>query len=639
MVEKKQMGVVEQMAWECVFAYRTHTPLIFLDTQDVELITRVVLACDKREDFVTLKTAQSDSDALAPYYRYLHGQNTPPRLDRCVNFSVGPEKLMTFPEDKDGNPIPHPQLFVLHLDKRAGEVIQLLRSFVLAYIYSLPHSYVKNSCVLLYGDLNVLSEDLKCRTAVVEEPYPKLWEIDGMLRTKLELEKERYSGDVEDFLKSKDFGSTVTAMTGLRYLQVERVIQTLLLPGEEGRPMLFSPGLPAGVIRREKEKILRQNGGVLELVDQTEPVMKPCGMKNFSKWVERNCRRLENPREYVAERGVLPLKGTLMCGVPGCGKSEAARWLSSKLGLPLVKMNMDQLMGGLVGQSEQNLRTALSIAEAMAPCVVWVDELDKVIMSANSASRQDPTSSRMLSRLLQWLQSNKHGCFVFATANDIGLLPQELLRKGRFDTLWSVFLPTQSQCMKIFADHMRKANEDRRKAVENAGREKPKPLFCETGETDNCFSDTVLAELVGYFSKEKKFLTGADIASIVSEGLTRLEARHFQDEIKADTWKKEIKKVAKEIITDVSRQDSLNKTAANYIRLMRYSFLPASDELLFVPKRYKVKEQEDGFSAGYYGAIDDGAGPYDQELFDTLNAVINRHATRYEQLLSDKTFS
>lgn len=640
MTNDKQQGVVEQMAQACAFAYRAHTPLIFLDTQDMELILRVILACGKREekDFLPLKTEGSVSDALAPFYHYLKDDEV--RLDRCVNLAFTAEKLKTFPKDEKGNPIPIPHLFLLHLDRTCVEETGLLRGFVREYIHALPSSVVRNSCVLLYGDMDVLDEDLKCRTEVVEEPYPKAWELEKMLRRELE-QQQLLREDVARFVESRDFAATVTALTGLRFLQAERVIHTLLLPEEDGLPLLFFPERRVEVVRREKEKILRQSGGVLELVDVGQQSVEPCGMENFTAWIDRSLDRLKDPRAYAERRGAPSLKGTLMCGVPGCGKSEAARWLGSKMELPLVKLNMDRLMAGLVGQSEQNLRTALSIAEAMAPCIVWVDELDKVIMSANSASRQDPTSSRMLSRLLQWMQSNRHGCFIFATANNISLLPPELLRRGRFDTLWSVFLPTQRQCVKIFEDHMKLAERLRCEEARNAGHCVQRTLFSREGEK-NCFSKKTMNEILGYFIERKKFLTGADIAGIVSDALTRLEDQSFAGEIDADMWKTAVEKVAQELNTDVTGPDSLNKMAANYIRLMRYSILPASEQLLFDPAYYCVDtdDTQDGrLTAAYTGPVPGEESPYDQALFHALNTVINRNAADYERLLVSRTFS
>jgi len=377
---------------------------------------------------------------------------------------------------------------------------------------------------------------------------------------------------------------------------------------------------------------------VLELVEVGADVVEPCGMERFTAWISRSLDRLKDPHAYAERRGAPSLKGTLMCGVPGCGKSEAARWLGGKMGLPLVKLNMDRLMAGLVGQSEQNLRTALSIAEAMAPCIVWVDELDKVIVSANSASRQDPTSSRMLSRLLQWMQSNRHGCFIYATANDISLLPPELLRRGRFDTLWSVFLPTQRQCARIFEDHMKMAERLRREEARNAGHPVRETLFSRDGDK-SCFSAGTMNEILGYFVAQEKFLTGADIASIVAETLARLDDSSFNGEISADDWKGKVEEVARQLNTDVTGPDSLNKMAANYIRLMRYSILPASGQLLFDPEKYRVDTQDGKLTATYTGPGPGEAAPYDQALFQALNTVINRHAAEYERLLVGRTFS
>jgi len=148
-------------------------------------------------------------------------------------------------------------------------------------------------------------------------------------------------------------------------------------------------------------------------------------------------------------------KGILLLGVQGCGKSLAARALSGQLGIPLIRLDFGSLFNKYVGESEKNIREALRSAEVMSPCVLWIDELEK---SITSGSDDTGASSRILSYLLNWMQENKSGTFVVATANDITALPPELIRKGRLDEIYFVDLPNISVRIDILKAVLSKRN-------------------------------------------------------------------------------------------------------------------------------------------------------------------------------------
>ena len=640
-------GVVEQMAEHCVDAYRSgNTPLIFIDTHELELVIQVVLAADRSKNFVSLKEKSTHSAALAPFYHYLDPDAK--NLENVENLSFGTEKLTHFPKNAKGKPYQLPHLFIVHVEKQSAMIktgndcVKTLRNYVQRYIHNKfkPYSVIRSSCVLLYGDIDMLDDDLKCVTEIVTEPYPGRLEIASMLRESLNSSSQLHEQDIERFQQSEDFDHIVANMTGLKYMQVQRLINAFLLPGKNQLPQLFDPRKRSMLILQEKGKILLLHNNMLELIPPKESMIRPIGMERFDKWITLNKDRLIHPREYAEARGVQPLKGILLCGVPGCGKSQAARWLGHTLDLYMVKLNMDRLMGGLLGQSEENLNTALSMTEAMAPCLLWVDEIDKVITDSSSSRKQDPTSSRMLSRLLQFMQSNNGGCLIVATANDISRLPSEMVRKDRFDALWSVFLPTQKQCQQMFQEHMEKAEKDRAAEAESNGRQISPWIFSREG-TDNCFSKENLSLITECFAIRKKFLTGADIATIVREALVRLSDADFDEEIPASKWLSVIKDIADETITDVTRPDSLNNVAANYIRLLRGSFLPASKDLLFDPAKYTVtSENKTGGTilASYTGEAPASNAIYDRALFDTINTLLQRYATPYERQLSSNIF-
>ena len=160
------------------------------------------------------------------------------------------------------------------------------------------------------------------------------------------------------------------------------------------------------------------------------------------------------------EFGLRPAKGVLMLGVQGAGKSLCAKAIATAWHQPLLRMDPGTLYASFVGESERNLRDALRQVEAMAPVVLWIDEIEKGFASAASQSTDGGLSKRMFGTLLTWLQEREAPVFVVATANDIGALPPELLRKGRFDEIFFVDLPSEDVRKEIFAIHLSKRKRD-----------------------------------------------------------------------------------------------------------------------------------------------------------------------------------
>ena len=159
--------------------------------------------------------------------------------------------------------------------------------------------------------------------------------------------------------------------------------------------------------------------------------------------------------DEAAAYGLPAPKGVLVTGVPGCGKSMTAKAMASAWSLPLVRLDIGRVFGGLVGASEQNMRTALRTAEAIAPCVMWIDEIEKGFASGASGSGDSGTSARVFGTFLSWMQEKTAPVFVMATANTISLLPPEMMRKGRFDEIFFIDLPTDTERRVIFALHLK----------------------------------------------------------------------------------------------------------------------------------------------------------------------------------------
>jgi ATP-dependent 26S proteasome regulatory subunit len=210
-------------------------------------------------------------------------------------------------------------------------------------------------------------------------------------------------------------------------------------------------------VAREKERIIKQSE-VLEYYPTDARMQDVGGLDQLKTWLERRRNAFgAGAREF----GLDAPKGVLLLGVQGCGKSLLAKAVAATWQFPLLRFDMGKVFGGIVGQSEANIRTALQVAQALAPCVLWIDEIEKGLAGVGSSDQSDGgTTARVVGSLLTWLQEKREPVFVVATANRIEMLPPELLRKGRFDEIFFVDLPTRRVREEILAIHIRKKNRD-----------------------------------------------------------------------------------------------------------------------------------------------------------------------------------
>lgn len=206
------------------------------------------------------------------------------------------------------------------------------------------------------------------------------------------------------------------------------------------------------VIMEEKKQTVRKRG-ILEFVDVNLDLDDVGGLQNLKRWLaKRNNSWLDEAVEY----GIPAPKGVLMTGIPGCGKSLTAKAIAAAWELPLLRLDIGKIFAGLVGSSEQNMRSAIRTAEAAAPCVLWLDEVEKGFSGVSGEGGDGGTSSRVFGTFLTWMQEKSSPVFVIATANNVSHLPPEFLRKGRFDEIFFVDLPTRQERRDIWALHLAK---------------------------------------------------------------------------------------------------------------------------------------------------------------------------------------
>ena len=234
--------------------------------------------------------------------------------------------------------------------------------------------------------------------------------------------------------------SLVASLKGATMAEAERLIQSAVL--EDG---ILGPN-DIDFVRREKFTALGSDG-VLELIESEQRTLDDVGgLEGLKAWLRVRGAAVGSDR--AAALGIDAPRGVLLTGVPGCGKSFVSKTLAGSWGLPLLLLDPGRLYRKFVGESEQRLESALDLAAAMSPTVLWIDEIEKGFAASDNGD--GGVSTRVLGTFLRWLQDRPDGVFVIATANDVAALPPELLRKGRFDEIFFVDLPEAAARTAIF---------------------------------------------------------------------------------------------------------------------------------------------------------------------------------------------
>ncbi len=209
------------------------------------------------------------------------------------------------------------------------------------------------------------------------------------------------------------------------------------------------------LILEEKRQVIRKTG-MLEYYPITEGMESVGGLENLKEWLRKRGRSFTDEAKSF---GLPAPKGVLITGMPGCGKSLTAKAASALWKLPLLRLDMGKIFAGIVGSSEENMRKAIQTAEAIAPCILWIDEIEKGL-AGSSGSGDSGVTARVFGTFLTWMQEKTAAVFVFATANAIERLPAELLRKGRFDEIFFVDLPQTKEREDIFKIHLEKRKKN-----------------------------------------------------------------------------------------------------------------------------------------------------------------------------------
>lgn len=291
---------------------------------------------------------------------------------------------------------------------------------------------------------NSVWNQLQRQGMVIKVELPTEEEMYAIIKTYI----DDYRSQIPIEWDNSDIREAASALTGVTRIEAENVIAALIANRQITKADMDE-------IRLSKNRLFADISG-LEKIDVDESVKNVGGLVGLQQWLAEKQELLKpEKRDSLRAKGLQPPRGILLVGVPGCGKSLSAKSISAKWKLPLYRLDFATVQGSYVGQSEQQLKDALTTAENVSPCVLWIDEIEKGLSGAG-ASNDGGVSTRMVGQFLFWLQECKKQVFVVATANDVSLLPSELLRRGRFDELFFVDLPTKEERREILALYMRK---------------------------------------------------------------------------------------------------------------------------------------------------------------------------------------
>lgn len=291
--------------------------------------------------------------------------------------------------------------------------------------------------IITTSPVSQIPEELKDDTVLLEFLPPDVSELEAILK------KLTSTPGVKVDLTAQGREKLVRSALGLSSNQAQRVFAKAIV----------SDGVlderDIDLVTAEKKQIIRESGA-LEFFAPTETIADVGGLEVLKVWLRMRERAFsQEARDY----GLPSPKGIALIGIPGTGKSLTAKTIAGLWHLPLIRLDVGALFGGLVGQSEENTRRALRLAETVSPCLLWIDEIEKGLAVGGG---DGGTSMRVFGSILSWMQEKTKPVFVVATANNIAMLPPELLRRGRFDEIFFLDLPTATERREIFEVHIRK---------------------------------------------------------------------------------------------------------------------------------------------------------------------------------------
>lgn len=365
------------------------------------------------------------------------------------------------------------------------------------------------------------------------EKFTSILDIPNMTKDEIEKYIWNFAKENKVNVDKKDVGEVAISLKGLTKLEIDHVLNMII----ESKSNISISG--RDIIIREKGQIIKKSS-ILEIIDFKEKIEEIGGLEGLKEWLSSKAqvfRRLDEAKKF----GVDTPKGVLLVGMPGCGKSLAAKASARLFNVPLLRLDIGRLLGKYVGESEHNMRVALKTAESISPCILWIDEIEKAFAGIDQNGGASDITKRLFGQFLTWLQEKENTVFVVATANDITAFPPEFLRKGRFDEVFFIDFPNEEERERIFEIHLEKRGK---------------------------MSDDInLKEL----AEETEGYCGADIEEIVKNAV--------ESKFVMETENEEDKKITTNDLLEATKNiDSLTNILADKIEVLKKSY-----------KKFKIK--------------------------------------------------
>ena len=324
----------------------------------------------------------------------------------------------------------------IHGELKNPKIIALLKKIAENNLYRDNYS----ATIFILSEITVIPRELENFITVFDIPLPTANEIFHIINSFIE--------DMDIVVEEDIINDIALSFKGLNEFQIKQILNLAYQDGgcidEEDKLLIL----------KEKEQFIKKSG-MLEIVNFTENIDDIGGLENLKEWLTRKAKVFANLDKAI-KFGVDVPKGIMIIGMPGCGKSLTAKATASLFEIPLVRLDVGRLLGKYVGESEENMRKALKLSEAISPCVLWIDEIEKAFAGVGSDGGGNDVTTRLFGQFLTWMQEKENTVFIVATANDISRMPPEFLRKGRFDELFFVDLPNGEERRKILDIHLKK---------------------------------------------------------------------------------------------------------------------------------------------------------------------------------------
>ena len=484
-------------------------------------------------------------------------------------------------------------------------------------------------------------------------PYVKTVRIPPLSDKEIKaiIESSLNSNGIDNHLiDDKLMGQMIISFRGMAGSKIKGLLALMISQQSIDFSYVDSAGI-MNIIRSEKKQML---DGCIGLKWEKAAISRAAGLDSITKWLEDRKSIFDDTELSKSQHMDIP-NGILISGIPGSGKSLMAKTASIILDLPLISLDMGALLGDLMGESEHNMINALIMAEQMAPCVLWIDEIEKAFSGSSQASSQSDggVGRRMFGKFLMWLQEKSAACFVFATSNDITSLPPELFRSERFDRKFFTFMPTAKECAKIFTSIIKFQNKEYGKELERMPlrirMQQPKQLFAPSLESEEVWLDIINeccaddecelenvtndagVEQTLYLWKsairpKNKLMMGADISALIKEAKFRIHPKPLKSNESAVIYgEKQMRNAVKSIMQSDSfkpyGETNLKDIVKCFLKLHENKFESAAGKCIIDFNRF-----DDDRKIYMYDPVLSWENRYDKILYRTIVGAINRYS-------------